>query len=373
MLSVCSYALVALSQDVILEPVNSLQLEVCVILIQGAEINPKYYIPLMQAIQTRSSQMMKVWVGIPQFPNDLAFAIDLGVVRIINKLRATGMKTDKIIMAGHSLGGAVVQTWTARSSLKTVGQILMGAFLTRSWKDGHSFSYDVPTLTIGAELDGLTRVTRIIEAFYTQILDSASAAHRLNFPVTIIGGITHMQFASGPPTDRVVDRDLLPERSYAEAHSFIAEDFVAFMYTVVFSNDSATFREGMRIVQRRIAETKTFAVPFVKALQLEGYPNFRPPCRGGAIREFNSECIIGCPFSQQFSQSIMAKGSGALSTIDSFKVRNHDSFRNVSDTSPPILLPQIFNQCQETMNCTLDTSTVTQGIPCGSGRYPTSQ
>jgi hypothetical protein len=53
------------------------------------------------------------------------------------------------------------------SKRKAQGMILMGAFLTRKYKTAVTaegrpqYSYPVKTLTIGAELDGLCRVTRI--------------------------------------------------------------------------------------------------------------------------------------------------------------------------------------------------------------------
>jgi hypothetical protein len=54
-----------------------------------------------------------------------------------------------------------------------VGQILHGGFLQRKYVNAPAFTYTVPTLTIGGELDGLSRVTRIAEAFYQQVQCSA--------------------------------------------------------------------------------------------------------------------------------------------------------------------------------------------------------
>ena len=71
------------------------------------------------------------------------------------------MKADYFFYAGHSLGGAVLQNWAYNSyTNRTIhGQILMGSFLTRVFKSDYIFSYVVPTLTIGGELDGLARLT----------------------------------------------------------------------------------------------------------------------------------------------------------------------------------------------------------------------
>ena len=75
--------------------------------------------------------------------------------------------------AGHSEGGAMLQEfYTPKTKDVITAQILMGSYITRVFKKDYHFSYDyAPTLTIGAELDGLCRVTRMAEAFYTQMID----------------------------------------------------------------------------------------------------------------------------------------------------------------------------------------------------------
>lgn len=205
----------------------------------------------------------------------MAFELDKGIDRILNQLKDSGMTTDTIIMAGHSLGGAMVQTWTAKNTDKVKAQVLMGSFLTRAWKTDYIFKYPVPTLTIGGELDGLARVTRITEAFYTQLLDTSVGeatvgvdwAAQLAFvngthPVTVIEGITHMQFASGTPPDLVYKMDLVPEKSYAEAHTLIAHDFKAFMYAHIFPEHT----EAIATMRRRVLETSVFIAPILDSL-----------------------------------------------------------------------------------------------------------
>jgi hypothetical protein len=71
-----------------------------------------------------------------------------------------------------------------------VGQILHGGFLQRKYVNAPAFSYTVPTLTIGGELDGLSRVTRIAEAFYQQV---TVQQHGAQFPVVVLPGVSHFQ------------------------------------------------------------------------------------------------------------------------------------------------------------------------------------
>lgn len=72
--------------------------------------------------------------------------------------------------------------------------------------------FPLPTLTVGGELDGLCRLTRITEALYSQVTfsENATAATR-SMPVTVVEGMNHMQFASGEPPFLVKQRDLMPE------------------------------------------------------------------------------------------------------------------------------------------------------------------
>merc|ERR1719261_1933686 len=100
--------------------------------------------------------------------------------------------------------------------------MLNGAFLTRTYKtdpveDVSPGQYEFktcPVLTIGAELDGLCRITRIAEARYTQIDFDADPTTALRaMPVTVVQGASHAQFASGTMPSFVKSHDLRPEIS----------------------------------------------------------------------------------------------------------------------------------------------------------------
>ena len=354
----CAIAVLSLPvRDIILHPKSSATVEACVIMIQGADIKPEQYIPLMKEIQATSAGDVKLWVGIPEFIGDMAFELEKGIDRILKRMQDEGMTTDTIIMAGHSLGGAMVQNWTAKNADKVRAQILMGSFLTRVWKKDYIFSYPVPTLTIGGELDGLARVTRITEAFYSQLLDTSVTDGTLanvngTHPVTVIEGITHMQFASGTPPDLVYKMDLVPEKSYAEAHTLIAHDFKAFMYAHIFPEHDDSFAT----MRRRVLETSVFVAPILDALFLEGYHNFRSPCLCGTdICEPSLHCTARCPFTTLYSQPTMGGG------IEGLTVNDTDSFHDVWETEPTVHLPSVLNTCTDASACQLDTTTVTQG------------
>lgn len=267
--------------------------------------------------------------------------------------------------AGHSLGGAMLHPWAADNAERVAGQILMGSFITRAFKENYKFAYPstVPTLTIGGELDGLARVTRLAEAFYTQVsaADDVEEAER-TFPVTVVAGVTHMQFASGEPPDNVRNRDLLPEVSYDEAHALIAADAVAFLSSQL----SPRSEKGSQKLLQRVQETREFVQPIITALQLEGYHNFLPPCLcpDDTCVSIAGNCTGGCPFTATVSQATMAVGG-----LEGLTVDNTDSFHDVWETEPTVHLPDIKNTCPDGHDpnnghggCKLQTTTITQGV-----------
>lgn len=278
---VLSREIVLDDESIIITPkkvINS-NVEAVLFIIQGADIAPQAYMPLAQQIQAISS--LKLWIAIPQFKNNMTnpLAIEVKNREILKRMEVIGMKATKRFYAGHSEGGAMLQLWTPNTKDIIDAQILLGSFITRAFKTNYHFSYPIPTLTIGAELDGLCRVTRIAEAYYTQLIDPYNTdfvLNQKNFPVTIILGATHMQFASGTPPEFVYEHDLAPEISYDTAHSLIAQDMADYMSSLI--SEAKDSEESASRLETRLDQTETFIDPIIEALQLEGYHNFRPPC-----------------------------------------------------------------------------------------------
>eukprot|EP01099_Mayorella_cantabrigiensis_P001012 TRINITY_DN1421_c0_g1_i7.p1 TRINITY_DN1421_c0_g1~~TRINITY_DN1421_c0_g1_i7.p1 ORF type:complete len:389 (+),score=89.82 TRINITY_DN1421_c0_g1_i7:24-1190(+) len=310
--------------DILLKPLSATSglPEVGMVLVQGAGIKPEAYQSIAIEFQNALSDYYALWVGIPEFPGDVAepVVLDDGIERMLDTMYKAGFDSDSpLVMAGHSLGGAMVQTWTDSHAKNVTAQILMGSFLTRVYKTDYVFSYSVPTLTIGGELDGLARATRIAEAYYTQILDpyQDQSSGEANFPVTIILGVSHMQFADGDPPNLVLKRDLLPEVSYEQAHKLIAADAAVFLRTRLNSSDA----DARNTLSSRLQQTRTFINPILDAFQLEGYHNFRPPCLcQNDTCDPAPNCTAGCPWTNQISQPTMGSGLNGLT------INNRDSF-----------------------------------------------
>jgi len=165
--------------------------------------------------------------------------------------------------------------------VQVLGQVLMGGFIQRKyiWP---KWSYPVTTLTIGGELDGLARPTRLAEAFY-------ASQDKPDFPVAIIPGMTHMQFASGDPPLLVQLRDLQPEIALSDAHATVAQLVGSYFLKVT---DGAE-----RVVSQfaeRLQETATFVKPIIAAYEMEGGRYFNAPAQIGGPAE--AKCVKGgCP------------------------------------------------------------------------------
>lgn len=249
----------------------------------------------------------------------------------------------------------MLQLWTPYTNDVVDAQILLGSFITRMFKDNYHFSYPTPTLTIGAELDGLCRVTRIAEAYYTQLIDPYNTdveSNKKKFPVTIILGATHMQFASGTPPEFVYEHDLAPEISYDAAHVLIAQDISDYMSSLII--DAKDSEESASRLATRLDQTLTFVNPIIEALNLEGYHNFRPPCLCNTDNcDISPDCNALCPWTDLVSQRTMGDG------LEGLTINNRDSQHDVWETNP-VHLPVVLNNCTSPDGCILSTQTVTQ-------------
>lgn len=120
-------------------------------------------------------------------------------------------------MAAHSLGGVMAQDYVNGKSDQFSGLTLMGSVIERKHRaindDGTTkFNFDVPTLTLSGEKDGLMRVTRGIEALW-HAENNVEKDQEGMFPVQLLEGVSHWGFASGDLPSNVKSNDLTLEVS----------------------------------------------------------------------------------------------------------------------------------------------------------------
>ena len=333
---------IANGDDVIWKPKKTVQQSVALIVIQGAQINPRLYAPLVDALQNIAQ--FSLWVGIPEYQLDIPEPLEIGsgIDRILKSMQSNGMNVSvPVFFAGHSLGGVILQDYLQNNPALANGQILFGSFLLEKYRNT---TYKVPTLTIGGELDGLTRITRIMEAYYHQVLKVDNQNSSSMFPVIVINGMTHFQFASGAPPELVKLRDLRPEISYEDAHSIVARYTTAFMS--FHTGDSSALKE----ITSAVKSSGDFLQPLIAAYTMEGFYEFNPPCYDNSP---SSKCTYGCPWTE-YAQTVM----GGLTKA---KLVDADAFHPVYQINP-VHLPHILNNCSEPDSCVLKTVTVSQNV-----------
>lgn len=147
----------------------------------------------------------------------------------------------------------------------------MGSVLERKQRsindDGTTnFNYDVPTLTLSGEKDGLMRVTRGVEAYWHQETNIQSSQEGM-FPVKVLEGVSHWGFASGDLPSNVKSNDLSLEVTEEQAHQVAATSMVDFIKSI--ENGSSWSTDSY---------TKDFVAPLIESMELEGFYNMKPAC-----------------------------------------------------------------------------------------------
>jgi len=269
---------------------------------------------------------------------DLSWRIDAIKKAFVSK----GMAADApMFYAGHSLGGVFLQDYTLAHKGDAVGQILMGSYILRKryWP---TFSYDVPTLTIGAELDGQARITRIAEASY-------HSKGQKDFPVVVLPGQSHMQFASGDAPAAVKKLDLQPEVELAVAHVAIAEVAVDFMRVRVGAG-------GGEKIQQQLDKTKELIAPLVQAFELEGSRRFNMPNQIGGPGE--DACVKGlCPSISEWARRAQLVVSGDVPKYSLSVTNSYVKLSGSPVTGQDFHLPII---TQHAENSTISITTYSQ-------------
>ena len=345
--------LTASASDIILEPVTRGKTNAALIFIPGAELTPEQYVPLLKQVQSTSTQSL--WVGIPSYLNNLPLEqLRPQVINeILRQLYRAGMPTNAtVFLGGHSLGGITSQALAFKHVNQLAGQILIGSFLERKYRASNA-TYPVSTLTLSGELDGLTRVTRIIESFHFY----AAYPHF----TLVIPGMNHMDAASGQPSSHVLKNDIPSEINETIAHVQLALRMCDYI-GMRLNNQTST-----PMLEDNLKQTKLFAEPYLDALNLEGFYHFLPPCDNLA----NDRCQLGSTWSA-FGQKIMS------GLNDTFHLNITDEFHVVYKV--PEHFAHLDNNCSmqpSTSQCTLNIHTVTQNIyditdRFDSGGSPTS-
>ena len=352
------------SEDVFLKPIKTGKENVAVVIIPAPQVKPTQYIPLAAALQDASCAEYSLWVGIAHFEEDVALksTIAKGIDRILTTMKSHGMSSStKLFFAAHSSlsSGPALQDYLATNKTLAEGQILMGAFLQRKYRNDSS--YPLQTLMISGELDGICRVTRVMEEYFHRIIHASNTMKAvISFPVVIVPGMNHFQFAAGDPPSQIRKFDLRSEILDSNAHASVSKIITSFIGVLLQKSAS------LSTLTNEVAKTGQFLEPLIDAYTLEGAYQFKKPCNDDPP---SSACQRGSHWTER-AMVIMA----AQQVI---QVNNTDEFHPAAQLFPTFHHPDILSKCSTpSKNCIVKLLSVSENVydkdATDSGLVPTS-
>jgi len=310
----------------VISPSNKNLAPVAVIMNPGGGVPAELYTENMLELQSQAEQAgLSMWVGILSYWGNVPLPIRLeaNINNAIASMKTNDMPEDSpVFLAGHSMGGGVIDKAAQKFFEQGVvkGLILQASYLRTEHfpPRTESFTYPVPTFTVGAELNyGAARITRMAAARYRMRSLSLSVK---DFPFVQIDGMNHMQFATG-----FEKADLKPEIDTATASKKVASLSVEFIANQMgLGGNSLLVSETQR--------TDAIYAPIWKAFELEGDALFGTPNQKSAP---NSNCERGvCPTSSEWINFAQGYILGKQ-VLDRVEVKN-----NFADLNPWSLEPR---------------------------------
>ena len=271
----------------------------------------------------------------------------------MDKITQSGFSGDNWFLAGHSLGGVMTQDYLKGGDTQFKGQILMSSVLLRDRRtvqssDGTTlYDYSTPTLTIGGTKDGLMRITRVAESYYHQVENiSTSQAHL--FPVEVLNGVAHYQFAGGVPPSFVQKNDLKGDISDADARKLVGQTMTKFIDDIIKKGQSFSSQA-----------TGDYFAPFLKAMEQEGSAVMKKPCnQNPMINVPTPDCIKGSTWVEENALQILV-GDLEDKTVT---LVNNDNFHPASEVVH-YHHPSVDSDCADTDGtCTVNHISITENV-----------
>ena len=266
-------AVVSLARcNIVLKPSKTAGLQAGYIFVQTCNVSARYYTKYAQQLQEKFNGSL--WIVLTEFSQDyprpnLANSVMSSAYQQLKQAGFSYTSETPFFFGGHSLGGIVVQDYLLDSEsfpFAMKGLFLKSSFISRRNIDKIN-KKNWFLLTIGAELDGLGRLTRIAENYH-----NIRGETKLTL---VLPGVNHYQFAGeGNPPKVVVRNDIKSEISNDAAHDLITNSVKSYMH-VALEIDSDADRT---ILSDYFARTKYMLDPIVSALKYEGFYHFTPPC-----------------------------------------------------------------------------------------------
>lgn len=172
------------------------------------------------------------------------------------------MSQTDVIVAAHSLGGIFAQSVAKNDGYSAL--ILYGSYLVK--KAGHNVlaEYPIPVMQVEAELDGLTRASRVAYEYknYKTIAEELGENYAMKKgPVVMLDDINHSSFCA----DYNVTDDIIPaEINTAAGHARIANLTVTWLSVVFQPSD-----ESKAAMKAYMQHTDEFFAPYLQLQTLD--------------------------------------------------------------------------------------------------------
>jgi hypothetical protein len=277
------------------------------VIFPGAKIPAEQYTKLAAAVQAAAGG--RLWVGIPSFMADMANPLQAGarfdeVVKAAREAGAKDLELGRdVFVAGHSLGGIMAKDVVKGRGL--AGLVLLASYLPALPFSPDLAAYPVPVLTLGGEIDGQARITRIAKelAALEALLagGGAAAANALaDKPVVVLPDVNHRQFAAGVPDPADHDAEIPLD----EAHARIATVVGAFL-NAHRRADAATVTAARTTLASAVTTTRGLLDGYLALVAREG----------GSYCEGMQRRIAGLPAAEESALAITSQRYGDAATF----------------------------------------------------------
>jgi hypothetical protein len=238
-------------------------------IIQGANVENKDYVSIAKAIQSRLDTV-NAFVAIPQFfnslPNPLQFEGAINdVKRYYSGKLGQSLENKDLVLVGHSLGGVVIGNSKISGEFSSI--VLFASYLSSS------NGFKNPVLTLGGEMDILTRLGKLNQKFEGFVENAASQGEDSalrNRPVFVLPKITHSQFCSKEDIsifNQVTDLPSVVSLEIAQEQiAFVTANFITQSLLSPEDSKSKLILQGFKQLK---ASTLSMLQPLIKAFELE--------------------------------------------------------------------------------------------------------
>ena len=173
------------------------------------------------------------------------------------------------------------------------------------------------------------RVSRVAESLW-HMSSNINSDQKDLFPVRVIDGLSHYQFASAEPPSTIKDNDLSSKIADQDAYSIVGYNMSSFMQSVLQAK-----------VMDSDAGSDNLLAPFLEAMYQEGSYAMKDACyQSSLVNVPTPQCLKGSPWVEERALKNLV-GDFADSEVT---LKNDDNFHRAS-TVYPYHHPDISNSC----------------------------